>query len=126
MKKLFCSICLALSLVLGGCGSGNPFVVQDQTKLVTPQEKAQGVINNVKVSLTVLARKAVADRALYNDSEWFVLKNNLLDAKEKIDAAETALMIGDELLSKEKLELAQLTITFIKKELIKEQQKEIQ
>lgn len=123
MRKLFISFCLSLTLLLGGCGGGNPFVMQDKTTLLSPAEKAQGAINNVKGILTVMANKAVADRKLYSDVEWSNLKENLLDAKRHTDEAEIALKLGDELLSKDKLQLAQSMITFIKAELVKKENK---
>lgn len=124
MRKLFIGFCLSLTLLLGGCGSGNPFVMQDKATLQTPVEKAQGAINNVKSILTVMVNTAVADRKLYSNAEWLELKENLLDARKHTDDAEIALRLGDELLSKDKLQLANTVITFIKAELVKEQQKE--
>lgn len=121
MRKLFIGFCLSLTLLLGGCGSGNPFVMQDKATLVTPAEKIQGGINNVKSILTVMVNKSVADRKLYSDAEWLVLKENLLDAKSHTDDAEIALKLGDELTSKDKLQLAQSVITFIKAELVKKE-----
>lgn len=123
MRKLLIAITLGLSLVLGmgGCGS---FSVHDPAIVLTPVQKAQAAIDQVKAVVTSLNRSAVANRGagIYTDLEWTNLKAKLNDAKVYIDQAQGYLDAGSTALSQGNLALANAVIGLIKSELIKRMQ----
>lgn len=125
MKKFILSVILGLSLALGAC-SQKDLLVHDPATLVTPQQKIQAGIDQAKLVTVSIIRTAIADReaGVYTDDEWYNIKETINDTINYLDKAQSALSVGDEVLSKGQLELADSALNYLKAELIKRKNRE--
>jgi hypothetical protein len=121
MKKLLVSIMLGFTLAFGGCST---FSVHDPVKVeeMSPLEKAQAGINQVKAAVASINKNAVVNRKLYNDIEWIELKAKLNEVKGHIDAAQEYVDLGTVSLAEGKMALVATAITLLKAELLKRAQ----
>jgi hypothetical protein len=121
MRKCLVSLALGLTLALGACANNPLSVISNPASLVTPQQKAQGAIDQANATIAAAAKTILdgVNSGVYTKDQARHYFDDLSQAAKYIDQAQGFVASGDVVSANNILKLEGSIVSAIQAELIK-------